>query len=325
MNKLHISLASLVGVIGLVWGSSTPTITASAALAAPASWDYAYKYNATNDEFEFVRYDASASNTPVYTRTVDSTYYNYTYTGNGNDTLPFEVTLTFNRSNTSWKSYGGGYTSDDTKIGSDASVGSITNKFYIYVNNNTNMDYMMYFDISSSGSFIDTTLLINNMYYVVNSGSVAFYIPTTNALRYFLIPAFSTIALSAYVTSATRYIDALYFDNIGTSPAYTAGVEDTESDIQTLINEAYLNGYQEALDMQTADALTNGASIFIGLILMLFLTFVGIGKRIFILNLLAIAGTIFFAVSSGGSVPLIILSVGFVLFNIYAIYNGIKE
>lgn len=324
LSKLR-GVPSLLLVMLTTWMMTPSPLSINAALAAPASWDYAYKYNATNDEFEFTRYDATASNTPVYTRTADSTYYNYTYTGSGNGTLPFEVTLTFNRSNTTWKSYGGGYTSDDTKIGSDVAIATI-NRISVRLNNNTNNNFYFMLDLSSILAGTASFTYKVNDYIVTNRSSLLYYIiSTTTHLSYFFIPANSFITLDLAQETTARYFDAFYLQDLGVSASYTAGVDDTTTDIEQQLAQAYLNGYQEALDMQTAGALDNGTMIFIGFFVTALLMGVGFFTKAKIFNLLAIGGIVFF-ISQFTNVAMVILGVGLIIVNlIYTFYGWQRD
>ena len=228
-------------------------LTIHAALTAPASWDYAYKYNATNDEFEFTNNGRTSYSTPAYTRTADLTYYNYTYTGTGGGVMPFEVTMTFNRSNTTWKSVTGGYTSDDTKIGSDNTVGTITNKINIILNNQSNNDYRIIFDFSDN-----TSPNLSFKYYINNYDYGPYYttllFEPLNSFKYLLINSKQKTEISLSSSSGARYFTSFYLKNLGVSAAYTNGYDQAETDIgwtdtnsdgydDTSYDAGYVEGY----------------------------------------------------------------------------------
>ena len=232
-------------------------LTIHAALTAPASWDYAYKYNATNDEFEFTNNGRTSYSTPAYTRTADLTYYNYTYTGTGGGVLPFEVTMTFNRSNTTWKSVTGGYTSDDPQIGSNNMVGSVIKKIYLKFSNNTNKDIFLYLDFSTTSVtpyFIET---YNNNGIGLGSITVGNYYNGSALGRIYLGP-YSNYEIYVATTSNLYYFSGFYLDDLGVSAAYTNGYNegydqaeidigwtDTNSDgyDDTSFGAGYVEGY----------------------------------------------------------------------------------
>jgi len=98
---------------------------ALASLTPPATYAYSYTWNAAASEQYF---NANGVNSiPLYTRIVDGIYFNYLNTLNIID--GFVVTQRFNRSNTTWESSGMFYKPDENRIGSNSSVGSISQKF----------------------------------------------------------------------------------------------------------------------------------------------------------------------------------------------------
>ena len=271
-------LISLALVVLFAWMMvPAKAMEVHAALTAPASWDYAYKYNATNDEFEFTNYAATNKNTPAYTRTANSTYYNYTYTGSGSGVLPFEVTLTFNRSNTSWKSVTEGYTSDDSKIGSDNTVGAVSRKFYLLLLNNTKNDYKFYVDLSSTvTNTISFIHKVNNID-IINKTSSQYYIQSLmTVIPSFYLPSFSTFLLEFPNSSGLFYFDAFYLKDLGVSASYTEGYNNGYGQAETDIGwtdtnsdgyddtsfgagymEGYTAGYSEGYDDGYAQALVD--------------------------------------------------------------------
>ena len=243
-------------------------LSVHAALTAPASWDYAYKYNATTDQFEFVNFAGDKVDVPVYTRTADSTYYNYTYTGSGSGVLPFEVTLTFNRSNTSWKAYGGGYTSDDTKIGSDSTVGSVVKKNLIF-NNLSTHDYLLYLDFSSSNASIFLTYYFNDILMYTDDS-----LPYNTLIKFYISNGMK-IRITR-TTSSAFFLDAFYLKDLGVSASYTEGYNDGYDQAETDIGwtdtnsdgyddtsydagfvEGYTAGYADGYDDGYAQALAD--------------------------------------------------------------------
>lgn len=314
-------LGLLFAVIGLLFFVSPPPLMTHAALPAPTSWDYAYKYNATADEFQFTDYNETFTNTPVYTRTADSTYFNYTYTGTALGNLPFEVTLTFNRSNTTWKTYGGGYTSDDTKIGSNNLVSSITEKFYISINNLTNDDYYIYLDTSSTEASTKNYLKLNNLYFAGWYDSNFRTFPAYNTYyNYLYLPAKTSIIFGTIATSNKQYLDSFYIKNLGLSASYTAGLNEGLDNLDNAYAQGYADALTEVNDMAVAGSLSTIMIVGLGLLLMLF----GMIRRIPLLNLISTAAWIYYAVIAGDT-GLTILGISLVIFNVFYTINMIRE
>ncbi len=191
----------------------------AASLTPPASYDYSYTWNAGASE-QYLNVNGVDS-IPLYTRTSDGGYYNYTSTFNVID--DFSVTQTFNRSNTTWQVSGIFYKPDENKIGSDGTVGTL-NKFDLIFDNQTNKDYILYLDRSSEthqvhNLFIDD-VNITFLYYGLNSQSLV-----TQKISSFTKYSFQGNSTS----SAARYFDAWYLKDLGISDSYQAGL-DAETD-----------------------------------------------------------------------------------------------
>jgi hypothetical protein len=126
--KINKKLPILLGVITLSYistlGQFKPVQT-EAALTAPTSYTYSYYWNTIENEWAIT--GTTSNSWQIYTRTADGIYYNYTTTRTL--TTGLDVTMTFNRSNTDWFSSFGGYEPGESKIGSDNTVGSVSNKF----------------------------------------------------------------------------------------------------------------------------------------------------------------------------------------------------
>ena len=197
----------------------------AASLTPPASYDYSYTWNATASE-QYLNVNGVDS-IPLYTRTADGSYFNYTSTYNVVD--GFDVTQTFNRSNTSWQSSGIFYKPDENKIGSDSSVGSVSNKFYIELDNQTNKDYQFYFDgISSPSLWLNYVAVIDDIYYVVNLDN-SFHLNLNTSMIQFNIKAFSNFKFYRSSITSAQYFDAWYLKDLGISSAYQQGI-DSETD-----------------------------------------------------------------------------------------------
>ena len=291
-NKLNsllstIAIACAVGVpLSLTAVHELPV---QAALTAPASWDIKYahdgfEYGITNPSHNTSNNDLSY---PEYNRTADGIYYNYTTQIDLNDTsiIPqgLVITHTFNRSNTSWMiGAGSTYQAVDTKIGSDSTVGTISQKIYLRINNQTTKDYLLYFDISSSsnGTYLDIDINNNDIsqYY----GNVYFE-PASTQLNTLYIPSYTDFIISATSVSLTRYLDAWYLKDLGVSVSYDAG---------------YDAGYEVGEDDGYADGLANNPNLIINAaesLIGMFVnfTFILFSLELFGVSILSIVGVLF--------------------------------
>jgi hypothetical protein len=124
MKKQLILVAMLsVGTALTTMGRIKPV---AASLTPPTAYDYSYIWNATDSE-QYLNVNGVDS-IPLYTRTADGVYFNYTSTFNVIDGLSF--TQTFNRSNSTWQVSGTSYKPDENKIGSDNTVGSVNKRIF---------------------------------------------------------------------------------------------------------------------------------------------------------------------------------------------------
>lgn len=236
-------------------------INANAALTAPANWDYKY-YNlgntgpgarwsvtdGTNNAFDL-----------AYVRTADGVYYNYSqtiHTGvSGFSFLPsgLTITMTFNRSNSSWNSTGTGlFYPGNYSIGSDNTVGTITGKFDFTFDNQTNKNYFLYFDVSSSSVDIN----VDNF---IDSVGAGYYYETLERMGYLafakvFIPAYTNIRFRVSNTSAARYFDAWYLKDLGVSESYTQGYDHGN-------NDGYAEGYNEGVTQAQDQEYDDGYNI----------------------------------------------------------------
>jgi hypothetical protein len=209
-----------VGTALTTMGRIKPVV---ASLTAPTSYDYSYTWNATDSE-QYLNVNGVDS-IPLYTRTADGVYYDYVSTFNVID--GFDVTMDFQRSNTTWQASGISYKPDEARIGSDSTVGSINNKMILSFNNQTNKDYRMHLDLSSGPNSLGASINFNsrplNFYY----GTI-FMEPSSSYIR-FDIPSHTLVVFNTTTTSSARYFDAWYLQNLGISPSYQAGL-DAETD-----------------------------------------------------------------------------------------------
>jgi hypothetical protein len=228
-NKIFI----LLGVFTLVGLTHSFTLKdLNAALTKPASYDIQYSYYSAGGGNPNGHRYASSTDTnqivPRYTRSTDGAYYNYTHTLIGSDTsagglvpLGLDITHTFNRSNTSWSSASpSGYHSTDTKIGSDSTVGTIQSKYSLTYSNQTNKNYLLYFDASSTGLHY-VSIEINNTSIYGEFGGLRI----TNTMNQLYIPSYSTFEIFSISTPSARYFDAWYLKDLGVSASYDAGYD----------------------------------------------------------------------------------------------------
>jgi len=310
------------------------SIPTQAALTPPALFDYSFVYDSTDGEFQFK--DGTNSYTPEFTRTASGIYFNYIYIGDGNGLLPFEVSLTFNRSNTSWTLGTTGYIATDTKIGSDTTVGSPDNKTDFTFNNQIEKNYQILLDISSSGSFpsfIFTSNTTNR--YITNNSTNFFTINNNNIYVNFISNSNSLLRLARSNTSAAMYLDSLYLIDLGISPAYTAGEASTtayQNGYQVGFGEGYLDGVSEdnayALgyarglleggDMETGSSLLILIVALIGFVMMIF----GFTTKRGIFNLLSVGAFVVLGTLLVQFVGFVIIAIGLVLINIYYAFFG---
>ena len=219
--KQHLMLVAMlsVGTALTTMGRVKPV---SASLTPPASYDYSYTWNAGASE-QYLNVNGVDS-IPLYIRTADGIYFNYTSTFNVVDSL--SVTQIFNRSNTTWQASGTNYKPDENKIGSDGTVGAVKKMIFTF-NNQTNKDYKLFFDSSSSTSYSFTYF-----YYYVNLSygydQIYFY-HVNSAFTTFLVPAFTNFKLESNNVSGLHYFDAWYLKDMGISDSYQQGL-DAETD-----------------------------------------------------------------------------------------------
>jgi hypothetical protein len=240
MKKLdrYLSIFALVVVAGTPL-LNKPVIATEAALTAPASYDHAYKYDATYGGFLAFQGLTSQGSSVFFTRTTNSTYFDYTVTTDADDKWPFNISMTFKRSNTAWTV--SPYEPDDTKIGNDNSTGGQADKLYFHFNNQTKDDYKLYMDYSDSPqSFVITYDNGLNP----STFPLMYYASSTTNFYEFYIPAFTQLRLGRVTTSAASYFSGWYLDNLGTNAAYDEGRYDG---IEEGYDEGYEDGYNNSL------------------------------------------------------------------------------
>jgi hypothetical protein len=190
----------------------------AASFTPPTTYDYSYTWNATDTE-QYLNVNGVDS-IPLYVRTPNSTYFNYVNTTVVIDGL--EVRHQFDRSNTTWQASGMFYKPDQSKIGSDNTVGTITNKVNLKFTNNTNHDYLIYLDVASN---------LGNDHWTSGYDSYTtfqFFYAAGALLRF---PLYSNSSFEFFKSSwsVATYFDAWYIQDLGISEVYEQGL-DAETD-----------------------------------------------------------------------------------------------
>jgi hypothetical protein len=231
--KIKNKIFTLLGVFTLVGLTNSFTlIDLNATLTAPASYNINYSWDSVSLRQELGTSSVGGPS-PAYTRTANGAYYNYSTIIN-NSTNPtilplgLEITMTFNRSNTSWTSVTDGYIPTENKIGSNSSVGSISQKFDFTFNNQTNKDYILWFDSSSTSGEYNLDQRIDTSPFGFYYGQHARVGPTS--LSKVLLPSYTTLRFWTQTIDSSRYFDAWYLQDLGVTTAYDAGYEQGDID-----------------------------------------------------------------------------------------------
>ena len=223
-NLMLVAMLSM-GTALTTLGKVKPTL---ASLTPPATYVYSYTWNATASE-QYLNVNGVDS-IPLYTRTADGAHYNYT--SNFEVIQSLDVTMTFNRSNTTWQSSGTSWKPDQSAIGSDSSVGSLRKYNFIF-SNYTNNDYRLYLDMSTKGTYSGTRfeIFINTYEYWTYDN----YVLTFPLGSFFTIPvlAGTVISIQHIVYAESEYFDAWYLQDLGISDAYQAGYDANRGGILT--------------------------------------------------------------------------------------------
>jgi len=274
-------LYSLV-VIGFISVLSTfnqfkPT---EASLTAPTSYDYGYIWNSSGSHQYYVSANgASPTSIALFTRTADGVYYNYSHTfsnsgshsNTSNYNLPqgLDITMTFNRSNTSWTDASPTYTGyypTENKIGSDNTVGTPTFKIKLQFNNQTNKNYRLFFDQSSTGGAAYYYYDLDTLRYGGQGNSIL--LAATTQLNTFFIPSYSLVEISNEAAINQRYFDAWYLKDLGVSESYTQGYD-------AGYEQGDIDGYADGLG-NNPNILLNGFQAMVGILVNFFLMIVNL-------------------------------------------------
>jgi hypothetical protein len=286
-------ISTLVGV-GLISILSTfqSFTNVDAALTEPTNYDIAY--TSVGGAFIMTAPGYTINSTyPLFTRTVDSTYFNYTHnfssgqhTNTSNFDLPegLDITMIFNRSNTSWTDASSagytGYYATDTKIGSNNTVGTIGRKVSINLINQTNKNYLFYLDISSSG-FENWQILYNSIDFQQSAATNRVYF-NRSIMQIIYIPSFTNIEIYRETASTATYFDAWYLEDLGVSASYQEGYDNGQ-----------LEGYVDGLG-NNPNVLLNGFSAMVGILVNFMLLILNL--EAFGISILSVFGVLAFFV-----------------------------
>ena len=189
----------------------------AASLTPPASYDYSYTWNAAASE-QYLNVNGVDS-IPLYTRTADGAHYDYISTFNVIDGL--DVTMDFQRSNSTWQVSGTSYKPDENKIGSDSTVGSVSNKVYLQFDNQTSEDYTLWLDTSNT-SIEHWSFEYNDISNYGRFGGIQIAVTELNR---FYVPSFTKTELYRSTVSTSTYFDAWYLQDLGISDSYQNGLD----------------------------------------------------------------------------------------------------
>jgi hypothetical protein len=212
---------------------------ANADIAAPV-YDYAYKQDFT-DYWRVHNQVADAYDNPIYTRTGASSPYDYSYSGSVE--LPFQVSMTFRKSDTpTWTSSGGGYRPGalfDSTIGSTSATNAVKVEFDF--NNTTGKTYVLQIDmetaITAEGTYTGT--ISSNFQYTRPSGT-GFY-------THILTP-YTNLNWETVTTTSARQFNAWYLSEVDAD--YVGPSDESFNDGYNL---GYEDGYAEGVDVGMSD------------------------------------------------------------------------
>jgi hypothetical protein len=222
-------------------------VNLQAALTPPASYDYSYRSRTVSGNTLFY---TQADEIVWYTRTGASYPYDYSSIGTYGP-AGMDITMTFNKSNILWTEgtglFAGKYRphTSYSYIGSDSTVGTVSSKNYLKFDNQTNKDYILYLDFSSTSDNNYYTTLINDITLRLHSTAI---IISTSTLLNLYIPAYSYLSFQTSSTSGARYFDAWYLKDLGVSASYDAGYNDG-------YDEGEVDGYELGYDDGNEDGL----------------------------------------------------------------------
>jgi hypothetical protein len=242
-------ILALLGVGTLAYGSANLTFTNTQALTAPLTYALGYFQNPVSADWVLTpKTGGTAIYNPGFARTGTSPNYDYnaglggTGWDNGDfpNTIPNGITINmrFNLSNTNWSAGGSGiyYPFGGGSIGSDNTVGAVSDKVYLEIDNQTNKDYYLLLDTDNTPASRNYFVTINDNY-ISNNDMNYFYYNEPTAFLTMYITAYSNFKIRTGFDASSFYIDAWYLQDMGFNSAYNTGLDD-----------GYGVGYDDGLD-----------------------------------------------------------------------------
>jgi hypothetical protein len=249
-NKIY-TLLSVFTLVGLTHSLTLKDL--NAALTPPSSYDYSYRSRNVSGNTLFYN---EADEIVWYTRTGASFPYDFSSTGTYGPT-GMEITMRFDKSTILWTEgtglFAGKYRphTSYSYIGSDNSVGTISSKVDLTFDNQTNKDYRLYLDVSSTSAN-------SNYQYIIDSMTQASSSINSTSMNSFLIPAYRNVRIFANSSSSARYFDAWYLEDLGQSPSYDFGYYDG-------YDQGDIDGYADGLG-NNPNVLLNGFQAMVGIL-----------------------------------------------------------
>jgi hypothetical protein len=206
----------------------------------PDTYDYAYKQDFT-DYWRVHNQVADAYDNAIFTRTGASSPYDYSYSGSVE--LPFQVSMTFRKSDTpSWTASGGGYRPGalfDSSIGSTSTNNVVKVEFQF--NNTTGKTYVLQIDmetaLTAEGIYTGT---ISSTFQYTRSSGTGFY---THVLTPYTNFNWKTIT-----TTSARQFNAWYLSEVDAD--YVGPSDESFNDGYNL---GYEDGYAEGVNVGMSD------------------------------------------------------------------------
>jgi hypothetical protein len=251
-------ILALLGVGTLAYGSVNLTFTQTqAALTKPIDWTIGYYQNNVSADWllttKAIGNGTGAILNPGYTRSGTSPNYDYSsgFGGTGWDHGDFPniipngltINMVFGKSNTNWLSSGFGlFYPGGGPIGTSLTGVSSPLAIDITFDNQTNKNYLLVFDRSSSPQNNYYGIYYNNFQYGGNNNATLF--AAANNLNNVFIPSYTNISLKIF-SGYAEYFDAWYLDDLGVNGAYTSGYDDG---VEVSYDVGYSDGYNDGFD-----------------------------------------------------------------------------
>jgi hypothetical protein len=215
-------------------------ITNANADLIPASYDYAYKQD-FSDYWRVHNQVADAYDNAIFTRTGVSSPYDYSYSGSVE--LPFQVSMTFRKSDTpTWTASGGGYrpgSLSDSTIGSTSATNVVKVEFDF--NNTTGKTYVLQIDmetaVTAEGIYTGT---ISSTFQYTRSFGTGFY-------THVLTP-YTNLNWKTTTTTQARQFNGWFLSEVDAD--YVGPSEESFNDG---FNLGYEDGYLEGVDVGMSD------------------------------------------------------------------------